>query len=72
MSEPIDESLLRDTMCGIELQLIELVERRREAELQGRTHDVAALDVEIDSLHAQMAAAAEIVACADGIDVHGP
>ncbi len=72
MSKPLDESLHRDTMCGIELQLIELVEEQRRAEVQGRTDDAAAFQPQIDSLHRQMAYMAEVVAAADGVDVHGP
>ena len=71
MSDPLDESLLRDTMCGIELQLIELVEVQRRAEVQGRTADAAALQPAIDALHRQMAGVADVVASAAGIDVHG-
>jgi hypothetical protein len=72
MSKPLDESLHRDTMCGIELQLIELVEQQRAAEVQGRTADAAELQPRIDSLHRQLAYMAEVVAAADGVDVHGP
>ena len=72
VSDPVDESLLRDTMCGIELQLIELVEEQRRAEIQGRAAEAADLQTEIESLHGQMAAVADIVASADGVDVHGP
>jgi hypothetical protein len=68
----VDESLLRDTMCGLELQLIELVERQRRAQTQGDAGEAAALQPEIDALHVQMAQISEIVAAAEGIDAHGP
>ena len=39
---------------GIELQLVELVDRQRTAEVQGRAEEVAALQREIDGLHAEL------------------
>jgi hypothetical protein len=70
MDNPVDESLLRDTLCGIELQLIEVVEQQKRCEVQGRDDDAAALQPEIDGYHNELAAIAETVA-GQPIDVHG-
>ncbi|MGH9000079.1 MAG: hypothetical protein ACRDY7_11890 [Acidimicrobiia bacterium] len=69
--EPLDESLLRDSVCGLELQLIDAVERQRRAEAQGHLAEVAELQREIDGIHSQLAVTADIVADAQ-IDPHGP
>ena len=70
MNNPVDESLLRDTLCGIELQLIEVVEQQKRAEVQGREADAAALQPEIDGYQNQLAAIAETVV-GQPLDVHG-
>jgi hypothetical protein len=44
---------------GIELQLVELVDQQRTAEVQGRPEEVAALQREIDGLHAELADVAD-------------
>lgn len=64
MADPIDDGS-RDTLPGLELQVIELVERQQRAETQGRAGEAAALQSQIDALHLRMAAAAEAVGPAD-------
>ena len=61
----LDENLVRDTVCGLELQLIDAVERQERAEIQ---HDLAEADRiqgEIDGLQSKLAAVAEVVATLD-------
>jgi hypothetical protein len=70
MNEPLDESLIRDSICGLELQLIELVENQARAEVQGRAEDAASMQPDIDLLHTQLAQAADIIS-AGRLDVHG-
>lgn len=53
---------LEDHITGIELQIVELVERRERARVQGRPDRVQALQAEIDDLQAELAAAAEDLA----------
>ena len=63
--ETLDENLVRDTICGLELQLIDAVERQERAEVQ---HDLAEADRvqgEIDKLQTRLAAIAEVVATLD-------
>jgi len=59
---PLSEALVRDSIAGLELQLIELVEQQKRAEVQGRPDDAADLQTGIDRLHSQLAGAAEVVA----------
>jgi hypothetical protein len=61
----LDENLVRDTICGLELQLIDAVERQERAEVQDDPSEAARIQVEIDRLQAQLAAVAEAVAVAD-------
>ncbi|MGH9010546.1 MAG: hypothetical protein ACRDYF_11980 [Acidimicrobiia bacterium] len=61
----LDENLVRDTVCGLELQLIDAVERQERAEVQDDADEAARLQAEIDRLQAQLAAVAEAVAVAD-------
>ena len=70
MDQPVDESLLRDTLCGVEVQLIDLVEQQNRAETQGRSTDAAALQPEIEEFHDQLAEIAETIA-GSRLDVHG-
>lgn len=51
--------LLEDHLVGIELQVVELVEQRERAEVQGRADDVARIQGEIDGLYAEMAKTTE-------------
>jgi hypothetical protein len=63
--DALDENLVRDTICGLELQLIDAVERQERAEVQ---HDLVAanrIQGEIDGLQAQLAAVADVVATLD-------
>ncbi len=53
---------LADHEMGLELQIVELVEQRTRAEVQGRTEDVDRLQTEIDALQAEMARTAERIA----------
>lgn len=53
-----------DHALGLELQLEELVEQRRRAEVQGRAEDAAALEPEIARITDELAAAAERAAAA--------
>jgi hypothetical protein len=70
MDEPVDESLLRDTLSSVEVTLVDLVEQQHRAEAHGRRTEAAALQTEIEELHHQLAEIAETVA--DGwLDVHG-
>ena len=50
---------LEDHAVGLELQIIELVEQRRTAEVQQRPQRVEALQRELDSLYRELAATAE-------------
>lgn len=50
---------LEDHLVGLELQLVELVENKQRAEVQGRVADAAALETDIQALQAEMATTAE-------------
>ncbi|HET6794546.1 MAG TPA: hypothetical protein VFH45_08900 [Acidimicrobiales bacterium] len=66
-------SNLEDHALGVELQLIELVERRERATVQGRTADAAGFQAQIDALQAELAAfvESETEATRDGgVDLH--
>lgn len=53
---------LEDHVVGLELQLVELVERHKEAQtLVGGEDEAARLEVEIANLQAELAASAELV-----------
>lgn len=53
---------LEDHVVGLELQLVELVERQKEAQtLVGGEEEVARLEVEIANLQAELAASAELL-----------
>ena len=47
-----------DKALGLELQIVELVEQRERAVVQGRDHDAATLQPEIDRLQAELASLA--------------
>lgn len=53
---------LENHLVGVELQIVELVERRERALAQGREADAAAIKGELDVLYAEMAATAERLA----------
>ena len=61
----LDEDLVRDTICGLELQLIDAVERLERAEIQDDPEEAARLQGEIDGLQSRLAAVAEVVATLD-------
>jgi hypothetical protein len=61
----LDENLVRDTICGLELQLIDAVERQERAEVQDDADEAARIQTEIDGLQSQLAAVADAVAVAD-------
>ena len=61
----LDENLVRDTICGLELQLIDAVERQERAEVQDDADEAARIQSEIDRLQAQLAAVADAVAVVD-------
>jgi len=53
---------LEDHVVGLELQLVELVERRKEAQgFVGGQDEVARLEAEIAELQAELAASAELL-----------
>jgi len=53
---------LEDHLVGLELQLVELVENKQRAEVQGRTEDAGVLAAEIAALQLELATAAEHIA----------
>jgi hypothetical protein len=61
----LDEDLVRDTICGLELQLIDAVERQERAEIQDDRQEAARLQTQIDGLQSRLAAVAEVVATLD-------
>jgi hypothetical protein len=70
MDDLVDESLLRDTLSGVELQLIDLVEQQNRAEAQGRAGEAAALQPDIEEVHDRLAEIAETIV-GRPLDVHG-
>jgi hypothetical protein len=61
----LDENLVRDTICGLELQLIDAVERQERAEVQDDADEATRIQGEIDRLQGQLAAVADAVTVAD-------
>lgn len=53
---------LADHEMGLELQIVELVEQRERATVQGRRDDAEAIQREIDGLQLEMARTAEALA----------
>jgi hypothetical protein len=53
---------LADHEMGLELQIVELVEQRERASVQGRTEDAADIQREIDVLQLELATIAERIA----------
>jgi hypothetical protein len=47
---------------GVELQIEELMEQRRRAQVQGRGEDLNRLDAEIEALQSELGATAELLA----------
>ena len=60
--EELDANLVRDHIAGLELQLVELVEQQKRAEVQGCSEDAERLQSEIDALHLQLAQTADLIA----------
>lgn len=59
-SERLEEAeRLEDHAVGVELQLVELVERKERAKVQGREAEAAQLEGEIQTLQQELAATAE-------------
>ncbi len=56
---------LEDHLVGLELQLVELVEQKQRAEVQGRVDDAKQLEVEIAELQPELAATAESISLAE-------
>jgi hypothetical protein len=63
--DTLDENLVRDTICGLELQLIDAVERQERAEVQHEPERADRIQSEIDGLQTRLAAVAEVVATLD-------
>jgi hypothetical protein len=63
--ERLDEDLVRDTICGLELQLIDAVERQERAEIQDDPGEATRIQDEIDTLQTRLAAVAVVVATLD-------
>ncbi|MEA2686287.1 MAG: hypothetical protein QOE93_1482 [Actinomycetota bacterium] len=53
---------LEDHVVGLELQLVELVERRERATVQGLTDEADAISTEIDELQTELIVSAETLA----------
>ena len=53
---------LEDHAVGVELQIVDLVERRERASAQGRASDAAQLQAQIDVLHSELARTADVIA----------
>ena len=53
---------LENHAVGVELQIVELVEQRERAAVQGRHEDVARIQQEIDALQQEMTLTAEVIA----------
>jgi len=56
---------LEDHATGVEMELVELVERRERARVQGLLAEVVELDRQIDALHLDLARTAERIAVWD-------
>ncbi len=56
---------LEDHVVGLELQLVELVEQRKRAEVQHRPGDAARLDQQIAAVQQELAATAEAALLAE-------
>jgi len=63
---------MEDHVVGLELQLVELVEQKQRAEVQGRDADSARLDRQIEPLQLELAATAEQLSEADAHEGDAP
>ncbi len=59
---------LEDHVVGLELQIVELVEQKQRAEVQGRTGDISSLDRQIEALQAEMATSAEVASAEPSLE----
>lgn len=59
---------LEDHLVGLELQLVELVENKQRAEVQGRKEDAGVLAAEIAALQLELATTAEQIAEEEEVD----
>jgi hypothetical protein len=59
---------LEDHVVGLELQLVELVEQRNRADVQGRLEDVAKLDKDIAQVQQELVATAEVISTEEPVD----
>jgi hypothetical protein len=55
----MDANAVENHLVGVELQLVELVEQQKRAEVQGETQLARELQFQIDALHGELAATAE-------------
>ncbi|CAA9214517.1 MAG: hypothetical protein AVDCRST_MAG50-382 [uncultured Acidimicrobiales bacterium] len=55
----MNDGHLEDHVTGVELQIVELVERRERATVQGEPAEAARYQTEIDALQAELARTAE-------------
>jgi hypothetical protein len=53
---------LEDHAVGLELQIVELEERRQRALVQGRTDDASRFEQELDTLRGELVNTAELAA----------
>ena len=60
---------LEDHLVGLELQLVELVEQKQRAEVQGRTADARQLEAQVAELQTELAATAEAISEAEAVPV---
>jgi hypothetical protein len=56
---------IEDHLVGLELQLVELVENKQRAEIQGRVDDAKALETDIQAIQTEMATTAEKISAED-------
>jgi DNA-binding protein H-NS len=59
---------LEDHVVGLELQLVELVEQKQRAEVQGRSADISALERQIEALQAELATSAEVASAEPAVE----
>jgi hypothetical protein len=57
----MDPNAVENHLVGVELQLVELVEQQKRAEVQGETTLVRELQSQIDALHGELAVTADAV-----------
>jgi hypothetical protein len=57
----MDPNAVENHLVGVELQLVELVEQQKRAEVQGETTLARELQSQIDALHRELAVTAEAV-----------